>query len=1204
MDMQDVPNTSHVLANLIQATLNPLSPQPLRLEALEKIEDFKNNSPLCAQCGLFLVRCNDYSHIVRHTGIQLMEHCIKYRWYVISQEEKVFIKESCIALLAADGSDIIPLLHAHRHTLDAISRIFVEMIKREWPQQWPNMFQEFSAICALGTVQTELILLVFLRLSEDVVSLQTLDSQARRRDLCQQLNSSMKEILGFFQSTLEKHVGGGGDHDDLVSIALTTLSEYLEWIPPSNLFDSETLMIQLYSLVPNERFQTQVAECLEKVASRRGKQEEKINLFRLLSCPELWNNIHGTVLLYQSKGAASKSVIDFYKPLSGFLRNYLSLFAPLFSSSDTSSISSIPANFSPMIEVLILLLHTKSLLVLDNVYTGVATLFRHPELSKCPELVVALEKYILVTCSLNLIRKKSGPVLSNGVVYSEDDYMDDTDYRRHFVKIKTLINQNFRELTKIVPDLLFVYAEQWLMRSISNNLSDSSEWEALCGYLDSFIEKIIVPKYLPSALSLMNLLLGFSTEDAGSYSAALSCLSSLFCYLTICDEEHRNQYLPKILDKIFTLLLFSPPSGSDNELPTRLKAVKLLRKHAGGLIVKLSQRYPSLLSPFFDTILNVLLSCSSQLTQLQINCLHEALITINNHSGSFAKQSEFVRSLLDVNGAAAMWTRLTNDVFAVPTSFIQFVGLHLSASQEDPTIVSNRIQIMHCANLITAILRRCRPPKSKEGLKRGGYLNEDKVVSPMTSHVLPLIPGILKLVHMMAQLHNPEFHGKGQGSKSGLIHEDMLPALDIDESEKKNLLGEQYFGNNPPNREEDPDLIQNKSSVSHMQVFINNLFENLYIILGFLARTMAAEVYSIPEFSRAIHENLFADIGRLPNFRLRMLIRHFARYYVTHCPPGAAQDNVLLPFMNYFSTHLYQRINAKWEALAEQKLQEPVNEVAEREEAVDEVIVLMMQREYMEMLRDVLLGTGGGGEEEMNIEAPPNPAPNRLENLSELGVKIARNKPTSDAILIFLIRCLCYQDTQCSLRTARYLLPLIVQLISDSLLNEEIARLLFSNLLQAFHVHGEHDANQGALLILSVQLYTLLRVQYPCVRDTLLLIPNLNEQDLQKFDEKILAYCSLKSATTNGDLNGCSQSPISPAILADLVNNKQDRTHKDMFRKLVNNIIGKNVGQLFKCRATVKELPRLAPKPRHSPTARDNGAALDDIASLFSNNFS
>lgn len=68
MEIQDIPSTSHVLANLIQVTLEPMSPQPVRLEALQKIEDFKNNSPLCAQCGLFLVRCSDYSHIVRHTG--------------------------------------------------------------------------------------------------------------------------------------------------------------------------------------------------------------------------------------------------------------------------------------------------------------------------------------------------------------------------------------------------------------------------------------------------------------------------------------------------------------------------------------------------------------------------------------------------------------------------------------------------------------------------------------------------------------------------------------------------------------------------------------------------------------------------------------------------------------------------------------------------------------------------------------------------------------------------------------------------------------------------------------------------------------------------------------------------------------------------------------------------------------------------------
>ncbi|KAL1449456.1 hypothetical protein WDU94_001960, partial [Cyamophila willieti] len=637
----------------------------------------------------------------------------------------------------------------------------------------------------------------------------------------------------------------------------------------------------------------------------------------------------------------------------------------------------------------------------------------------------------------------------------------------------------------------------------------------------------------------------------------------------------------------------------------------------GSLIVKLSSRYPSLLTPFFDTILNVLLTCSSQLSQLQINCLHEALITINNHTATFEKQTSFIRSLLDVNNMAAVWLQLTNSVFSDAGQFIEFVGLHLPANEDDPVTRNNRIQIMHCVNLIAAILRRCRPPKCSRALKQGGYMlgEGDKVVNPMSSHVLPLIPAVLKLINIVEQLHNPDHHQRqGAGvidpNKTRLISPDMKPAFDIDEGEKKNLLGEQYFGSAPSKSVEDnSDLILDKSPLYHMQVFITSLYENLFIILGFVVRTMSHEVFTIPEFSRAIHENLLADIGRLPNFRLRAMVRHFVRAYVSQCPQGGAQDSVLLVFMNYFTTHMYQRINSKWESLAERRAQqiEQVSEAAEREEAVDEVIVLMMQREYMEVIRDLLVGVPSGGsggdgqDDQMTLEPPPNPLPNRLETLSELGVKIARNKPTSDAILIFLIRCLSYQDTQCSLRTGRFILPLIVQLISDHLLTEEIVRLLFSNLLQGFHVHGEHDANQGALLILSVQLYTLLRPQFPVVRDTLLLIPNLNEADLVKFDEKILAHCSARNNSTPANGNTTNGGEISTGVngvLADLINNKSERSHKDMFKKLIANIVGKNVGQLFKCRATIKELPRIMP-PSKKPGPVNDDLAINDIAQLF-----
>lgn len=58
------------------------------------------------------------------------------------------------------------------HMKDALSRVVVEMVKREWPQQWPGLLSELSDASASGETQTELVLLVFLRLVEDVALLQ------------------------------------------------------------------------------------------------------------------------------------------------------------------------------------------------------------------------------------------------------------------------------------------------------------------------------------------------------------------------------------------------------------------------------------------------------------------------------------------------------------------------------------------------------------------------------------------------------------------------------------------------------------------------------------------------------------------------------------------------------------------------------------------------------------------------------------------------------------------------------------------------------------------------------------------------------------------------------------------------------------------------------------------------------------------------
>lgn len=93
--------------------------------------------------------------------------------------------------LVEGGMEVLIVEHAH--IKDALSRVVVEMIKREWPQQWPTLLTELSHACTKGCTQTELVLLVFLRLVEDVAVLQVNLSII----LCVKLFSVLQEQIYF-----------------------------------------------------------------------------------------------------------------------------------------------------------------------------------------------------------------------------------------------------------------------------------------------------------------------------------------------------------------------------------------------------------------------------------------------------------------------------------------------------------------------------------------------------------------------------------------------------------------------------------------------------------------------------------------------------------------------------------------------------------------------------------------------------------------------------------------------------------------------------------------------------------------------------------------------------------------------------------------------------------------------------------------------
>lgn len=90
---------------------------------------------------------------------------------------------------------------------------------------------------------------------------------------------------------------------------------------------------------------------------------------------------------------------------------------------------------------------------------------------------------------------------------------------------------------------------------------------------------------------------------------------------------------------------------------------------------------------------------------------------------------------------------------------------------------------------------------------------------------------------------------------------------------------------------------------------------------------------------------------------------------------------------------------------------------------------------------------------------------------------------------------------------------------------------------------------QPSLITLGVQVYEIVRPLHPAIALGIMQqIPNLNINDLQKLDEKILSTGPLTNTTNQG--NGGN---------AGSKSNKIDKTKKDLFKKITSHLIGRNV---------------------------------------------
>nr|QOW64975.1 hypothetical protein [Lymnaea stagnalis] len=1154
-----VQETIQTLISAVETVMNPHAKNEDRQSAHKICEEFKENSKGCFQYGLHLAQKNNSAY-VRHFGLQVVEHCIKYRWQEIGQAEKSDLKKNALELVDKGTKDI---LEEAQHIKDGVSRVLVELMKREWPQLWDNLFTDFTVLCQNGETQTELILQTLLRLTEDVVRFQNLP-HSRRRELLQSLTSAMGSIFQFFLYTLNKNLKAYQSQSGKTSqkarkicqSVLDTLTAFVDWVNISHITEGNLLPL-LCSLLLDKNLCLRASECLLLIVGRKGKLSERKPLMILFTEEAM------TVLL-QAANNATEHITEstnflFLKRLCEILLEIGKQLCTLWGSSEDTGQ---PQNFEMYLKALLAFTQHPSQSLRQMIFSMWLIFLRHPIASKDSIFQSVLPA--LLQCGTVCLHKVGFPSQHNSIScdYSRLEFDTDEEFNVILSTLRVSVVESVRTMTLMVPTLTFSVASSWLKDLLNKpieigtgadadrgicNLSSPSfiAWDACSVFLEAVMSKLFLSDgdkpNVHEGIDLLHRVLAYQMQDPLILSAVLSCISGLFPFL-----NYTPQTLPQVLAKIFDAVVFNLPGQTKS---TRSQAVKNVRVHACSVLVKICKNYPDLLLPEFRHLYNSVKQLDSdreQLSQMEKIILIEALIIVSNQFHDFARQSAFIAEV--IAPVKELWSSEDfNKAFSTPECFMSYVGLDQAAVEPSSadTCGINRSHITYCINTILAVIKRSQWPEDFAVAQKGGFLFPADAGSvlrnPATPYICPLLDNLIILLKTTCCLFKTEY--------LQLRHGDFIRAYDLMDHDRLAILGI------PPACVDNSDSLVYRHPLERMQNFISAVFEYGFHILGNASQCLGAEFYCAPGLSRVIISNVVVNFKLLPDFRARPFIRNFMKPFMQWCP-REQYATVAIPVLTILCPDILQRLSERWLVInkrVEEQAESGEIEDPESQEVLEEHVVRQLTREYLELLVLVLNGKSVSSDvkEEVNMEdGDTNKHPgvsSAYKELSPLGLMVVDTQDLYPSIIMCILNGFSWSDTAVCHRCSHMLWPVVKQLIANNQVSEEAAQHIFMSILSGLQLHGQHESCQATLLNLSFIYYETLRQKFPGIKQVLQSIPEVIPKMIANLEEEL-------------------SSPPKAGL---------EKRKRECFKKIVSNIIGKSVGQRFRRHAEYGTLPRL-----------------------------
>ena len=198
----------------------------------------------------------------KYIALQILDKLIATRWKVLPVDQQQGIRNFIVELIVVMSSEESNL-RSERTLLGKLDTTLIQILKQEWPHNWPNFIPEIVSSSRGSLAICENNMAILRLLSEEVFDFSAEQmTQAKARNLKNQFCGEFGEVFQLCTEVLEK-----ANKPSLIKATLETMLRFLNWIPLGFIFETNVVdsLITRFLEVPD--FRNVTLKCLSEIVN-------------------------------------------------------------------------------------------------------------------------------------------------------------------------------------------------------------------------------------------------------------------------------------------------------------------------------------------------------------------------------------------------------------------------------------------------------------------------------------------------------------------------------------------------------------------------------------------------------------------------------------------------------------------------------------------------------------------------------------------------------------------------------------------------------------------------------------------------------------------------------------------------------------------------------------------------------------------------